>query len=354
MAFSTKIKKIKNWEHWPSPLFYIPILPYYFKCAYQAKSLTFILNTNPAIKYSGHGMESKYDVLQLFPKNLIPKTIKVHPNSSLKSILYYLKNEQINFPIIAKPDIGFRGLLVKKINTPSDLQSYINTIDVDILLQEWIDFPNECGLFYTRIPGEKKGTITSLTLKKFLKVYGDGRSSLEELILREERASIYLDVLKKIHKENIYKIPEKDKEITLTVIGNHSKGTQFLNGNHLINEELIESFNTLNNNSKGWYYGRLDIKYHNFEDLILGKNYKILELNGILAEPTHIYDASIPNASYISAVKTIKEHWRIINKIATINNKSKKHKCISLKEYLKEVAWLYKHSKHLTKLSESI
>lgn len=86
--------------------------------------------------------------------------------------------EKIEYPLIAKPDIGFRGLLVKKIENESELKSYIQKYDINIIIQEYINCKNECGIFYHRHPNEEKGVITSITLKKFLNITGDGSSTL--------------------------------------------------------------------------------------------------------------------------------------------------------------------------------
>ena len=62
------ISKFKNWEYWPSYMFYVPILPYAFYLAFKARHFIFFSATNPAIVHSGNGSESKYATLQLIKK----------------------------------------------------------------------------------------------------------------------------------------------------------------------------------------------------------------------------------------------------------------------------------------------
>ena len=145
-----------------------------------------------------------------------------------------MKEAQIEFPLIAKPDIGFRGLLVKKVDSIEALKKYLKSYPIDIIIQEFLDYENECGVFYHRNPNEKEGRISSVTLKKFISVIGDGKTTLKDLILNDKRAKLYFDLFESIHKNKLDKIPKKDKKVKLSVIGNHSKGTQFINGNHLI------------------------------------------------------------------------------------------------------------------------
>lgn len=343
------IKKLLNWEHWPSSMFYIPNLPYAFYLAFKAKNPVFYTATNPAIKSSGNGTESKFDVIQLVPKKHRPKSILIEPNTNFIEVLNLLEKSEISFPLIAKPDIGFRGLLVKKIDAKSELENYLNSYPIKIILQEFLDYKNECGVFYHRNPNNEKGWISSLTLKHFLTVTGDGTSTLHELILADERAKLYIDLFSKIHHNSIHKTPEKGKVIKLTVIGNHSKGTQFINGNHLISRRLENTFDTLSKSIEGWFYGRVDIKYNSFEELESGTNFKALEINGIIAEPTHIYDSK--NFTYFKALKAIRMHWKSLFDIATTNHIDYNVPYKSSISFLKEVFELRAYTKKISRLS---
>lgn len=341
--------KVFHWEHWPSYMFYIPNLPLAIYLAIKAKSPTFFTATNPAIWNSGDGMESKFETLQLIPEKYRPNSIIVEPTDDFSDTLNQIESKKIEFPLIAKPDIGFRGLLVKKINSKSELKKYLEKYPVSIIVQEFISHKNECGIFYYRNPGEQSGKITSITLKKFLTIIGDGVSTISELVLADTRASLYLDILKEIHKTNLNSIPNNKEKVILTVIGNHSKGTQFIDGNQLINKELTNTIDLLNHQIDGWYYGRIDLKYESIDALQQGKNFKILEINGIISEPTHIYDAS--KNSYFDAVKSIGKHWRIIYKISTKNYQNKESEYAPTGIFIKEMKDLKKYTNKIKELS---
>ncbi|MDC9722164.1 MAG: D-alanine--D-alanine ligase [Urechidicola sp.] len=347
-AFKSSFHKLTHWEHWPSYMFYLPNIPYSFYLAIKAKNPVFFTATNPAIKNSGNGMESKYETIQMIPQVYRPKTVLIKINSSFNEILKKIEKSKIEFPLIAKPDIGFRGILVQKIDSEKELKKYFENNPIDIIIQEFICYPKECGIFYYRLPNEKSGTITSITLKRFLTVVGDGIKTLSELIIEDKRAYLYFDILKKIHQENFESIPKKGEEITLTVIGNHSKGTEFIDGNHLINKKLTKTIDKISHQIKGWYYGRLDIKYESIEKLMNGQQLKILEINGIISEPTHIYDAS--KNSYFDAVKSIGKHWKIIYQIATNNHKNQIIGYTNTIVFCKEIIALRKYAKKLNKL----
>jgi len=341
-------KKITNLEYWPSSLFYVPLLPYAFYLAIKARSFGFFSAVNPGIEGSGNGLESKYKTIQLLPSNYCPITIYVEKRENIQDILLKITENNIAFPLIIKPDIGFRGLLVTKIKDEFELSVYLKKYNsINLIIQEFVDYKNECGIFYHRIPDEKNGKITSITLKKYLTVIGDGNSTLLELIMNNERAKHYSEYISEINKDRLQMIPTLNEEMVLNIIGNHSKGTQFMNGNHLINKELAHFLDNLNAKIEGWYYGRIDLKYNNFEELLRGENLKIIEINGIISEPTHIYDPL--KGSYFTALKSIKNHWKLIYLIGVKNKKLNKGNYTNL-SYLLTVYFNYK--KYLKKISE--
>jgi len=343
------IEKIVNWEYWPSSMFYIPNLPYAFYLAIKAKHPAFFSAANPAIKSSGNGTESKFHTIQLVPEKYRPKSVLVKPNTNFEKVIEEIQSNQISFPLIAKPDIGFRGLLVEKINSLDQLKKYLKNYPIDIIVQEFLEHENECGIFYHRKPNEAKGYISSVTLKKFISVVGNGKSSLRELIIKDERAQLYIDLFEKIHGSNLENIPNLNEKIKLSVVGNHSKGTQFINGNHLISKKLEQTFDNLSKSIGGWYYGRVDLKYNSFDNLESGKDFKVLEINGIIAEPTHIYDSK--NYSYFKALKAIRTHWKSLFYISTQNHEINKIPYKTPKNFIYEMFFLRKYISSIKKLN---
>ncbi|WP_428742862.1 D-alanine--D-alanine ligase [Tenacibaculum sp.] len=350
MKKSNSIEKLTNWEHWPSAMFYVPNLPYALYLALRAKHFAFFSATNPCIKSSGNGTESKYETILLVPEKHRPKSVLVVPNTNFDLVLKNLQKQHISFPLIAKPDVGFRGLLVKKIATEPELKNYLDKYPINIIIQEFLDYENECGVFYHRNPKKNTGHITSLTLKRFLSVTGDGNSTLRELILADDRAKLYIDLFTEIHQEKLTSVPTKNEIIKLTAIGNHSKGTQFINGNHLISKKLTDTFDELSKSIPGWYYGRVDLKYNSFEELENGTDFKVLEINGIIAEPTHIYDAE--NYTYLKALKAIRTHWKSLFNIATTNHVAFNMPYKSSISFLNEIIALKQYTRKIKKLSE--
>ena len=306
--------RLRSWEYWPFQIVYLPVIVYWLFLSIRARSLFFFSASNPFIESGGMIGESKMDILKSLPQNLIPQTefIKVGClQNDLEEIV-----KKFSFPIICKPDVGERGWQVEKINTIEELISYHQQAKCNYLIQECLKEPIELGVFYYRYPDEMKGNISSIVIKEMLNVYGDGKSTLKDLILNNDRAKLQWSVLQEKFKNELGRVPAVNDVINLVAIGNHSRGTKFMDGNYLINNELIETFTSISNEVKGFYYGRYDIRVNSIEDLYKG-NVKIMELNGAGSEPAHIYQ---PGYSLFNAYMVIFQHWKILYQISRMNN----------------------------------
>jgi hypothetical protein len=114
---------------------------------------------------------------------------------------------------------------------------------------------------------------------------------------------------------------KQDEELVLVPYGNHVRGAKFLDDSHLIDEELVAAIDSICKKINGFYFGRLDIRYNDWEELKQGKNFSIIELNGAGSEPTHIYD---PGHSVFWAWREIVRHWRILYRVSKLNHRLQK------------------------------
>lgn len=284
--------------------------------ALKERSLFYFSASNPGIPTGGMMGESKYDVLQLVPTHLKPKTILIRLPASAESVLTELAEQQLTFPLALKPDQGERGWMVRKVNSAEEISQYLNEIKIDFLVQEWVDLPLEFGVFYVRFPQEPHGVVNSITAKQFLSVTGDGKRTLQQLMMANPRALLQWDVLKKKYQSQLGIALPAGKKLELVSIGNHCLGTVFVNANHLITPRLSASFDAISKQIKGFYFGRFDLRCASTQDLENG-HVKIVELNGCGAEPAHIYH---PNASLWRAVSDLIRHWRNMYKVSAQNH----------------------------------
>jgi len=281
--------KLFNYEYWPYLLFFLPLVPYWFLLALRAKSLTFFTAANPGIEHGGVFGESKMEILNMIDSKYLPTAVFFKKHTPFKKVIEEIKMVNLEFPIIFKPDVGERGNAVEKIDSEELLANYLHTIHEDFIAQEYIDYNIELGVLYYRFPNGGKSGITSIVKKEFLGVVGDGKTTLIALLEKSDRARFQIDQLS--DKFSMDMILEKGKYLNLEPIGNHCRGTKFLSGMDLINNQLVKVFDKVAENIDGFNFGRFDLKVESIDDLTRGENIKILELNGVTSEPGHIYDS---------------------------------------------------------------
>jgi len=265
-------------------------------------------------------MESKKEIYDLIPQAYYPKTLLFLRNTDSKSIIAGVKKNGLRFPLIGKPDIGMRGLGVKKLENINEVVDYAKTRKVDFLIQEFIPFENEVGIFYYRYPDQEKGKISGIVGKEFLTVTGDGVSTIEGLLTKDKRFILQLPVLQKTYGDEMKKVLEKGEQYLLVPYGNHARGAKFLDVSNLIDDKLTDTIDEICKRVPHFYFGRMDVRYNTWNELCEGKNFSIVELNGAGSEPTHMYD---PRHSIFYAWKEIIRHWIILWKISRMNHQSK-------------------------------
>ncbi len=301
--------RITQWEYHPWWLANIPVYGFWLWYAARSRHLIFFSNVNPAIPLGGAMGESKWDILQLLPQEIVPKTIAVEGGEGFEKVMASLEQAGISFPLIAKPDVGERGFLVKKVESPEVLREYLSRWRVKFILQEFLSFPIEASVLYHLFPDEGGGfDITSVCLKEFLSVKGDGVSSIRQLMAQNARSAFQLPRFERDFPDILEKIIPAGEVRLLEPIGNHSRGTKFLNGNHLLSNQMIQAFEPICRQIPGVQYARFDLKSASLEALQRGE-FKVMELNGILGEPAHIYD---PAHGMMRAYRDLWRHWQLL------------------------------------------
>jgi hypothetical protein len=272
---------------------YIPLVPYFLYLGLKHRSLTLFTLANPGIPSGGFVGERKSGILaQLIDVpafELIPCTLS--PEGRLEAAKRFLTRNGLHYPVVLKPDIGERGRGVAIAQSEGDLHSYLCTAAEDTIIQRYVH-GLEFGIFYYRRADEKDGQIFSITEKRFPEVLGDGKSTLRDLILGDERAvclsSIYLSRLRRSADD----VPAAGESIRLTEIGSHCRGAIFANGAHLETEALRSTVDSIAKSHPGFFLGRFDIRAASVAQLQAGQ-FGILKLYGVSAEATHIYDPAL-------------------------------------------------------------
>lgn len=333
---------VRHWEYWPFAAVYAPIVPVWWWYCFRARSFFFFNAANPAIENGGFLMEQKSAIYPLLPKNSYPTTIWFAAGTPPQQVLQQVQHWP--WPLVAKPNIGMQGKRVKKLHNAEELLQYAAASPVDFLVQHFVPYTNEVGIFYHRMPGETEGQITGMVQKHFAAVVGNGTHTVAQLLLKQDR---YLLQFKKWQQDSsidLSYVPAQGETYTLAPYGNHARGALFLDATAAVTPQLSRAIDAYCRQIEGFYYGRLDIHYHSWEDLGAGRRFSVIELNGAGSEPTHMYD---PQHSLWYAWKEIIRHWRLLFETATAVHRLQQVPYLSLRQ-----GWrmLQQHRAHVKKL----
>jgi len=312
-------RRITEWEFWPVWLFYVPVVFYIVYLGIKHRCLTLFTAANPVLSDGGFAGESKAEILRGLPPgviarfDLVPATLP--PGDRGARARNFMEREHLEFPIVVKPDVGERGDGVAIVHDARQLDAQLAAADRDVLVQEYVPGV-EIGVFYYRMPGEDAGRIFGVTEKCLQSVTGDGVTSLETLILNDERAMRQAPLFLKRHCHELLDIPATGETIPLGELGNHCQGAVFLDGKRYITPNLEAAIDRISRAYHGFYIGRYDVRAPSEEDLLRGRSLTVLELNGVSSEATNIYD---PANTLRQAYATLFDQWRITFAIAEAN-----------------------------------
>jgi len=316
-------QRMRKWEFWPPIIFYPPLIVYLIYLGIKYRSLTLFTAVNPAIPASGFVGESKSEILRDLSKQSDSVAEFKHipfatsTADKLNLVTEFQSTQHKPWPVVLKPDTGERGTGVCIAKSEGEVKQFFRKTSGDAIVQSYIPGV-EFGIFYYRYPEAEKGQIFSVTDKQFITVIGDGVSTLEQLILNDSRAVCMAAYHLEQHSEKLYDIPEKGMAVPLVELGTHSKGALFLDGSRIITPELTDTIDRLSKNYEGFYFGRYDMRGESEEAFLEGRNLKVIELNGVTSEATHIYD---PKHSVFDAYRILAEQWRIAYEIGYQNKK---------------------------------
>jgi hypothetical protein len=323
-AVTKPANPLSFFEFWPGWLFYTPVVIHWLLLGLRYGDFSLPTAANPRITTGGLCGESKLAILnQVGPaaQHLIAAAcgITAHPNGILAAEAA-MRAHGLRYPVVAKPDIGCNGTGVRLVKDRTALVEYLRVFPrgETVVLQDYVADPNEAGVFYVRHPDEMCGRITSLTIKQPPVVIGDGRSTLRTLILADERARLvphlYLD---RLH-DRLDGVPAQGEAVQLVFVGNHCKGSIFQDGANLVTPDLTEAIDRLARALPDFYFGRIDLRFDSAASLRRGTGFRVIEINGVGSEATHIWD---PNTTLLDAWRTQFFHYASAFRIGAANRR---------------------------------
>jgi hypothetical protein len=353
--FDESGKPLSFFEFWPMWAFYPPIVLYAVWLMLRYRGILLPTVANPSFPGGGFFGESKAEILNLAikhePKWVAPfiavdRLAVVDEDSAIEAqtnaALNKLASAGLALPVVAKPDLGCRGVGVKLIRTTESLKNYLTAFPAGakLLLQRYVPFEGEAGVFYCRHPNQAHGRIISITLKYFPHVYGDGHRTLRQLILDDPRAGKLAHLYLHRHADRLDHIPAPGEAIRLAFAGSHSRGAIFRNGTHLVTAAMEARFDAISKSLPEFYFGRFDIRFEDFSKVQSGEAFTIVEANGAGAESTHVWDR---DTGLIQAWADLMKQYRLLFQIGRAN-RDRGFKPLTLAQFRRD----HKREKELT------
>jgi pimeloyl-ACP methyl ester carboxylesterase len=313
-------RRLTRWEYWPLWAVYPPVAAWIAWLAITHRRATLFTAANPAIPSSGVAGESKFAILQglgepaawIARSGLIAGTLP--PAARIAAADVFMASRQLSLPIVLKPDQGQRGTGVKVARRRVELEAYLEGAGGDTVIQEYVPGV-EFGVFYVRRPSEPRGRILSITEKRLPAVTGDGRRTLEQLILDGPRTVCMARFHLAAQHARLTTVPAADDIVSLGDCGSHCRGAEFLDGRRHHSLALADAVETVARRFDGFYFGRFDVRAASAEAFARGE-FTVIELNGVTSEPTHIYDPAI---GLLDAYRSLFEQWSLAYAIGAEN-----------------------------------
>ena len=311
-------------EFWPGWMFYTPVVIHWLMLGLRYGDFSLPTAANPRITTGGLCGESKLSILsQVGPRGqvlLAPACgVQARPDGG-GAAEAAMAAFGLRYPVVAKPDIGCNGTGVRLIRDRGAMNRYLRAFPSGetIMLQHYVEEPNEAGIFYIRRPDEAEGAITSVTLKTPPVVVGDGRSTLRTLILTDERARLVPHLYLTRLEDRLESVPALGEAVQLVFVGNHCKGSIFQDGSGLVTPALTAAIERLARSMPDFFFGRIDVRFSSTASLRRGTGFKVIEINGVGSEATHIWD---PSTKLLDAWRTQFFHYGAAFRIGAANRR---------------------------------
>ncbi len=302
-------------ERLPKWVICIPLLLQWIALSLRYRSTMLPSIANPAITAGGLVGEGKTEYFRSMGAAALAATAKhgsfvVNSASAEVDAAACMNAADLEFPIIAKPDVGWCGFGVRLLNSTAELSAYLAVFPERerVVLQAYVPSEGEAGIFYVRRPGDARGEVIGLALRYFPRVIGDGKRTIAQLIAATPR-------LERLSRDGLHRVsragderPEAGQVVRLATIGSTRVGAIYRDGERLITPQLRAAIDAIACDMDRFYFGRFDVRYDSEDALKSGRGFTIIEVNGAGSEAIEAWD---PELKPLAAFRKIfrKQAW---------------------------------------------
>ncbi len=301
-------------------LAYVPFFGYLLYLMVRHRSVTLFTAANPGIASGGVVGESKSRSLALLRRvdGAVADFFVVRKRADMREMTRAAARDMtrmgLAFPVVLKPDVGERGNGVAVIRSRKEMARYFRRATCSVIVQRLVE-GIECGIFYVHYPDQTRGRIVSIAETCFPQVEGDGRHTLDELLRRQIDPARRHAARARIGARRLREIPAAGRRVRLVELGFYCHEATFRDRGGWNTPALERAIERLSRAHPGFHFGRFDVYAKSITALRRG-DIKVIELNGVIAEATHIYD---PSGTLGGALHVLREQWRAAFEIGAAN-----------------------------------
>ncbi len=284
-------------ERLPKWLNLVPMLLQWAWLGLRYRSLTLPSSANPHITAGGLVGDTKSEYFAGMGAHARPRVapytlLQVAGVDQLAAAMSAMREAGLHFPVVAKPELGWCGFGVRRIDDALELADYLARYPAgeSLMLQRYLDEPGEAGLFYVRHPEQAQGRVLGILLRHYPQVLGDGVSTMAQLIAADPRLR---RVQRRPHEHvvryNPHRIPARGEVVRLSLIGSTRVGGRYEDATAQATSELLAAVEAVAADMPSFHIGRFDVRYRNLQELRAGR-FTIMEINGAGSEAVHAWD----------------------------------------------------------------
>lgn len=213
------------------------------------------------------------------------------PGCDAGSLAARLREAGLDYPVVAKPEIGWCGFGVRRIDDEAGLADYLAHFPAgeDFILQRYLDEPGEAGLFYVREPGQLRGELAAILLRSYPSVVGNGADDVGTLARHDLRARRGMHDAHHAWSLDPGYVPASGEVVRVATVASTRVGGGYEDGTRLRTKALDARLDEIARDMGDFHVGRFDVRYATPTALAAG-DFTIMEVNGAGSEAVHAWD----------------------------------------------------------------
>lgn len=311
----TIVRRFGTIELIPKWLNLVPMVVQWCWLGLRYRSLTLPSAANPHITAGGLVGDTKVEYFacmgSLARSKVAPfAMLQVDSIEALVHALAVMHKAGLVFPVVAKPNLGWCGFGVRRINDSLALADYLACYPPgeSLMLQRYLDEPGEAGIFYARHPDQSVGRLLGVLLRHYPQVTGDGIHTIAQLMSSNARLRRTAGHSRHKGCYDPVAVPAAGDTVRLSLIGSTRVGGRYEDGSDFATTELMATIEAIAHDMPQFHVGRFDVRYRDLHDLRSGR-FTIMEVNGAGAEAVHAWD---PKYSVSQAYRMVFAKQRLL------------------------------------------